>query len=328
MKDFSINIPAISRMTSALSSPHIATRKLIMDLLVFFLYYDDSRGYRAVIEALIELSKAENEAPTPFAYWFKSWEKTMLGRGKMGSAVAASKEVREAGNDGLSEYTISNILALNGILEAPGDVRVRRYYLEQMEAAGLLRILALCRKFEVAAIHQQLDTFQEYMQEDMQVWRERARQDAMDALTGEENVYEHLQEKTIDNTSARTHLESTLRLLATIPDDGQALADCYRTINGVVRDALLDRTLSRTGVKPGPSVDRIISQFNDADRILELQAQYDESRARAARLKLDKDDLEAELDQKKMEVFELQCKLDRVEELLFSRATRSRQLDH
>jgi cytokinesis protein len=102
----------LTQMASSLNTPHLPTRKLIVDILVFFCYYYEDRGQSLVLSALQALSTANGEAATPYDFWFKSLENSLAGRGKMGSLVGASDEIkRGAGGDGtLNEYAVCHDL--------------------------------------------------------------------------------------------------------------------------------------------------------------------------------------------------------------------------
>jgi cytokinesis protein len=77
-------------------------------MLTFFAYHDGFQSYPHVLSALEALSTANNEAATPYDFWFKSMEISLSGRGKMGSLVGASDEVRRGGGaDGsLNDYAV------------------------------------------------------------------------------------------------------------------------------------------------------------------------------------------------------------------------------
>jgi len=70
-----------------------------------FIYID---GLLLVISALEALSQANNEGTGCYDYWFKSLLASLSGRGKMGSLVGASEDVKRAGiESSLNEYTVS-----------------------------------------------------------------------------------------------------------------------------------------------------------------------------------------------------------------------------
>lgn len=57
--------------------------------------------------ALEALTAANNETGGCYEYWFKSMEQSLSGRGKMGSLVGASDEVKRGGIEGsLNEYAV------------------------------------------------------------------------------------------------------------------------------------------------------------------------------------------------------------------------------
>jgi len=96
----------VSQITSSLNSPRIATRRIILEILLCFVYLSESVSL--VIPALEALSASNGDRNTPYAYWFKSMEASLAGRGKMGSLVGASDEVkRNAGTEGsLNDYAV------------------------------------------------------------------------------------------------------------------------------------------------------------------------------------------------------------------------------
>lgn len=111
----------VTQVASSLNTPHLPTRKLILDLLTFLCYWNEGEPHPLVISALEALSAANNEPNGCYSYWFKSMENALLGRGKMGSLVGVSEEVRKniGGVDSsLNEYAVrkQDFLALNALI--------------------------------------------------------------------------------------------------------------------------------------------------------------------------------------------------------------------
>lgn len=96
------------QIASSLNTPHLPTRKILLDVLCFLDYYQDGQVHHLVIAALEALSAANNEGGNPYAYWFKSLETALSGRGKMGTLVGASDDVRRHGgvDTSLNDYTV------------------------------------------------------------------------------------------------------------------------------------------------------------------------------------------------------------------------------
>ena len=70
-------------------------------------YYNNSIAHRIVLQGLDQLSAANNETGR-YDFWFRSLESTLAGRGRMGSLVGASEDIRKYGGaeTGLSEYAV------------------------------------------------------------------------------------------------------------------------------------------------------------------------------------------------------------------------------
>jgi cytokinesis protein len=117
----------VTQIVSSLNSPHLPTRKLICEVLLSMIYISKD-ALILLFPALENLSRS-NEDPnykndptdkrnTPgyYDYWFRSLESALLGRGKMGSLVGASEEVRKgSGHDSsLQEYAVSSLYLRSG----------------------------------------------------------------------------------------------------------------------------------------------------------------------------------------------------------------------
>lgn len=111
----------VIQIVSSLNSPHLPTRKLICEVLLSMIYISKKDALSLIFPALENLSRS-NEEPTEkndtndkrsvpgyYNYWFRSLESALLGRGKMGSLVGASEEVRKGGghDSSLQEYAVS-----------------------------------------------------------------------------------------------------------------------------------------------------------------------------------------------------------------------------
>lgn len=109
LKDGITHPQIVGQIASSLNTPHVPTRKTILDVLVFLLYWQEGRAQQLVVDALQELSTANHEEPTCYAYWFKSLETALAGRGRMGTLVGASDEVKRHGgiDSSLNDYTVS-----------------------------------------------------------------------------------------------------------------------------------------------------------------------------------------------------------------------------
>lgn len=96
-----------NHIAAILSSPHIPSRKVAIEILTFICFVREF-SYHAIALSALDSCSSENNESGPYAYWLKSLESTLLGRGKMGSLVGASEEIRKNGglDSSLNEYAV------------------------------------------------------------------------------------------------------------------------------------------------------------------------------------------------------------------------------
>ena len=176
------------------------------------------------------------------------------------------------------------------------DLDIRVHHRSQMESAGLQHILEICRSFGVAVIDKQIQLLQNMIEEDEAKLRERLDQEILKDLTNPQDVYNALRAKTND-TKAKDYLLSIMQHMLLIREEGPALAHYYQLIDGLVTDVVLDKKLVGAEQRLGHSVERIIAQFNEADRTQYLEDELSKANAAALRFRLEKEALEEEVAQ-------------------------------
>lgn len=104
-------------MAASLNTPNLQTRRYILEILIFVVYWKDSSAHNLVAAALQTLSDDNHEHGGCYAFWFKSFEQSLIGRGKMGTFVGASEEVKQHGgpDPSLNEYMVRLSLFLSKI---------------------------------------------------------------------------------------------------------------------------------------------------------------------------------------------------------------------
>ena len=188
------------------------------------------------------------------------------------------------------------MIMMNGILVACNDLDLRIHHRSQMEAAGLHRILEILGSFGHVPLDKLLKIFQQTLDEDEKKLRERLDQEFLKDLRRPEDVFKAIQVKT-ENLKAKDYFLSTLQHLLLIREDGPALTHYYQLIDSIVADVVLDKKLAGAENRLGQSVERIIAQFNETDRLQAIEDEAAEARAYALQLKLEKDALDAEVSQ-------------------------------
>ncbi|KAJ3529522.1 hypothetical protein NMY22_g8966 [Coprinellus aureogranulatus] len=286
----------VSQLASSLNTSNIPTRRLVLEMLCFLVYRNE--GLNLVLTGLEALSAANNEPNDPYAFWFKSLELSLSGRGKMGSLVGASEEVRRAGGleSSLNDYALANLLLINAILTFIDDLELRLHHRSQMYTNGLQRILELCASFGVPTIDGHIKQINGILQEDAAKLQERLDQQILKDLENPQDVFNAISAKT-QGTKAHDYFLSMMQHMLLIREDGQPLVHYYQLLDSIVTDVVMDKKLAGAEQRLGYSVERIIAQFNEADRYIKVEDEANEARAMAMRLKLEKEALEEELAQ-------------------------------
>ncbi|KAG6853705.1 hypothetical protein C0991_002241 [Blastosporella zonata] len=317
----------VTQIAATLNTPNLATRKLIVDLLCFICYFNDGEALNLVVAGLEALSSSNNEGGGCYDFWFKSMEYSLSGRGKMGSLVGASEEIkRSAGVDSsMNDYALSNLLLIIAIISHIDDVDLRLHHRAQMEAAGLQRIVTIFETFNYPNIDVNLKNLYRILDEDERKLRERLDQEILRDLNNPQDVYNAIYART-QETKARDHFLSMMQHLLLIREEGQPMVHYYQLIDSLVTDVVMDKKLAGAEQRMGHSVERIIAQFNEADRYQTVEAEATEARMTAARLRLEKEALEEEVAQgQEGLVGKLKSQLAHAEEKLnVSRETTSR----
>lgn len=84
----------ILNIVCSLTSPNLATRKLVADILTFLCYWVKPRGQNFVLQGLRVLQELHSKEDARYDAWFQQFETTIDGRGRMGTMVGASDDVR------------------------------------------------------------------------------------------------------------------------------------------------------------------------------------------------------------------------------------------
>lgn len=174
------------------------------------------------------------------------------------------------------------------------DFDLRLHHRSQMESAGLGRIFELCQSLKWGNVDSQIKLLRDTFAEDEKRLRERLDQEILKDLTDPQNVFNAINAKT-EGTRANNYFLSMMQHLLLIREEGQPMVHYYQLLDSIVTDVVLDKKLAGAEQRMGVSVERIISQFNEADRYQIAEDEAAEARALAVRLKLEKESLEEEI---------------------------------
>ncbi|MCJ1472959.1 hypothetical protein MMC13_001608 [Lambiella insularis] len=154
----------IVALSTSLISPRLTTRKLVSEVLTFLCHWAHGEGHLKVLQAMDHVKHQQGENGR-FDAWMRIVEVTVDGRGKMGSLVGASEEVRSGGigmENLLMEYALATLFLLNMIIDAPEhDLQLRCHIRAQFTSCGIRRILTKMEGFQYDAIDKQVDRYRE-----------------------------------------------------------------------------------------------------------------------------------------------------------------------
>lgn len=147
-----------------LISPRLTTRRLVSEVMTFLCYCGEGQGHLKVLQSMDHVKSMINENGR-FDAWMRIVEVTIDGRGKMGSLVGASEEVRSGGvgmENLLMEYAVSTLVLINSMVDAPErDLQLRCHIRAQFIACGIKRILTKMEGFQYDVIDKQVARFRE-----------------------------------------------------------------------------------------------------------------------------------------------------------------------
>lgn len=165
-----------------------------------------------------------------------------------------------------------------------------------MEAAGLHKLMDMCREFGYTTVDTQLELITKLITSDETALREILDQETLKDYANLQDVYDALVVKT-DGTKARDYFLSSLQHLLLIREDGPALVHYFQLVDSVVTDIVLSKKLPGSENRLGISVQQIIAQLNETDRFQAIEDQAAEARASALELKLQNEALQEEIAQ-------------------------------
>ncbi|OZJ02756.1 hypothetical protein BZG36_03344 [Bifiguratus adelaidae] len=315
----------IYNITASIKSPPWATRKLVCEVLTFICYCDgpdDKTGHEHVLKGMDLLRENKREYGR-FDAWLRLWEQTIDGRGRLGSLVGASEEIKKLGvqnapDNHLMEYALSNMILVNSIIGTVDDVELRFNLRNQMNACGLQRILEKMENFNYDLMARQLSAFRNLEDADKEEFMEYYNQKILNDMTDPYDVFQVVLSN-VEGTRAYDFFLSALQHMLLIKDEGEPKVRYFQLFDHIVTQVVLDRKglTDDFATNYGMSVGNLIAKFAEQDQV---EAALEEARqAREAAVKAIKDRQELELEVSLKGdglVGELKAKTNSLEDLL------------
>ncbi|KAG4218854.1 Cytokinesis protein, partial [Phytophthora cactorum] len=195
-----------------------------------------------------------------FDSWMRLVEVTVDGRGKMGSLVGASDEVRSGGigmENLLMEYAVATLILVNSIIDAPeNDLQLRMHIRAQFGACGIKRILTKMEAFQYDLIDKQIERFRTNEAIDYEDMLERENSSMKDSVEGEvkdlndpTQIVDAIQQR-LQGSKTHDYFISALQHLLLIRDnDGEERLRMFQLVDSMLSYVAMDRRLPNMDLK-------------------------------------------------------------------------------
>ncbi|KAL2353202.1 cytokinesis protein [Cryomyces antarcticus] len=242
----------VTALAASLISPRLNTRKLVSEVLTFLCHWADGQGHTKVLQALDQLKSSQGETGK-FDAWMRIVEVTIDGRGKMGSLVGASDEVRSGGigmENLLMEYAVASLFLINMIVDAGKDVQFRMHLRALFTSCGIKRILTKMEGFQYEVIDKQIDRFRTNESIDYEDFLERENSSMADSVEGEvkdlsnpAQIADAIMSK-VKETRSADYFQSAMQHMLLIRDnESEDRARMFQLVDAMLSYVAMDRRL-------------------------------------------------------------------------------------
>ncbi|KAF8471966.1 hypothetical protein BDZ91DRAFT_790995 [Kalaharituber pfeilii] len=248
----------VAALASSLTSPRVTTRKLVSEVLTFLCHWDRPNGHTRVLQALDSIKNYQGETGR-FDAWLRIVEVTIDGRGKLGSLVGASEEVRSGGigmENLLMEYALATLFLINSLAQGADDVQARVHIRAQFKGCGIARICSKMRQFKYELIDKQIERYDEDSAVDYEDLMER---DGASMHEGEEGEVKDLNDPVaivevinarVQGSRTQDYFISLLHHLLLIKDDtGDDRQRLFQLIDAILGHVVMDRRMPDMDLK-------------------------------------------------------------------------------
>ncbi|KAH7089838.1 hypothetical protein FB567DRAFT_619186 [Paraphoma chrysanthemicola] len=258
--DNALNHPSIIQaLCGSLTAARLNTRKLVSDVLTFLCHWGEGSGHEKVLQALDNL-KAQYGENSRFDAWMRIVEVTVDGRGKMGSMVGASDEVRSGGigvENLLMEYAIATLFLINMVVDAPErDIQLRMHIRAQFTACGIKRIFQKMEGFQYEVIDKQIERYLNNEAIDYEDFLERENSSMVDSVDGEakdlndpSQIADAIMQKIAGSRTEDYFLSAMQHLLLIRDTEGEDRLKMFQLVDQMLSYVAMDRRLPDMDLK-------------------------------------------------------------------------------
>ncbi|SPN97629.1 probable cytokinesis protein SepA [Cephalotrichum gorgonifer] len=297
----------IVALVTSLTSGRVSTRKLVSEVLTFLCHWGDGQGHVKVIQALDQV-KTQTGENARFDAWIRLVEVAVDGRGKMGSMVGASEEVRSGGvgmENLLMEYAVATLILVNMIIDTPKDLQLRIHIRAQFTACGLKRVMSKMEAFQYELIDKQIEAFRtneaiDY--EDMLEHENSSIKDNIEAevkdLNDPTQIVDAIQSR-LEGSKSKDYFVSALQHLLLIPNgDTEERLRMFQLVDSMLSYVAMDRRLPDMDLKRSLNftVQSLLDKLHTDSEAQQALDEALEARQLADAALAERDDMKAKLE--------------------------------
>lgn len=248
----------VSALTASLTSPRVTTRKLVSEVLTFLCHWDRPHGHTKVLAALDQLKSYQGENGR-FDAWLRIVEVTIDGRGKLGSLVGASEEVRSGGigmESLLMEYALATLFLINIIASGADDLHARIHIRAQFKACGFGRIATKMQGFQYELIDKQIAKYEEDAAVDYDELMERDGGSMADSVEGDPKdlndpvaIVDAIMSKVAGSQTQDYFVSSLQHLLLMRDNNHEDRLRMFQLVDSILGYVVMDRRLPDMDLK-------------------------------------------------------------------------------
>ncbi|KAF9936663.1 hypothetical protein BGZ67_002157 [Mortierella alpina] len=292
--------PCISALCFSITSPQLQTRKLVVEVLTFLCYCEVPMGHKLVLEGLDQVQEYWKEAAR-FDAWMRILENTIDGRGRFGTMVGMSEELKKTGtlDSHLIEYVLSNVIFINALLQVVDDIELRVHLRSQLTTSGLTRIISKMRSLGHDLIDRQLNIYEDEAENDYEDMVEFYNHQILHDMSDPYDVF-HALLRSVESSRAYDFFLSLLQHMLLIREEGDLRIRYFQLMDAIVTHVVLDRRGISDGLdqKIGVSVNQLVSKLVDQDRLNVALEDVKQARQELETVTRQKNQLELEIGQK------------------------------
>lgn len=242
----------IVALATSLVSPRLSSRKLSSEVLAFLCHWANGEGHTKVLQAMDNVKHQQGESGR-FDAWMRIVEVSIDGRGKMGSLVGASEEMRSGGigmENLLMEYAVTTMFLINMLVDAAeGDLQLRVHVRAQFTSCGIKRVLLKMADFQYDVIDKQIDRYRDNEAIDyedilsQQGGRSRDSVYTVKDMQDPVQIAEAIQSRVAGSKTSDYFLSSMQNMLLLRENDSEDMQRMFQLVNSMLSYVAMDRRL-------------------------------------------------------------------------------------